>query len=103
MQLLIGTLLDVTSRERVWPSGDRSIEHTAHVMDGVRVDQIALANPNSDRPGLSPDLVKTFKGQQIALDVYGRGGGNKRVYLTATRVLSEADIADALGVLAAAS
>lgn len=102
MQIVIGRLLDVTSRERVWPSGDRSTEHTAHVMDGVRVDQITLANPTADRPGLDPTLVKTFNGEQVAFEVYGRGGGNKRVYLTATRLLSESDIADALGVLASA-
>lgn len=98
MQIVIGTLLDVTSRERVWPSGDRSIEHTAHVMDGVRVDQITLANPTADRPGLSPDLVKTHKGERVALDVYGRGGGNKRVYLTATRLVDVDTLADSLGL-----
>jgi hypothetical protein len=102
MQLHIGTLLDVTTFEGTWPSGDKRIEHTAHVMDGLRVDQIALATPTPQRPGLNPDDVRQFKGQHIALETYGRGGGNKRVYLTATRVLSESDIAGALGITSSA-
>lgn len=98
MQTIIGTLIDVTSRERTWPSGDKSIEHTAHVMDGVRVDQITLQNSTSERQGLDPDLVKTYKGERLALEVYGRGSANKRVYLTATRVLDVDALADALGL-----
>jgi hypothetical protein len=98
MQTIIGTLLDVTSRERTWPSGDKSIEHTAHILDGVATAQVTLANPRGMEPGLDPALVKTYNGQRVCLEVYGRGGNNKRVYLTATRVLDVDALADALGL-----
>lgn len=100
MQTIIGTLLDVTTYEGTWPSGDKRVEHTAHILDGIRTTQVTLANARPGEPGLEPGVVAAHKGERIALETYGRGGNNKRVYLTATRLLTADDFADALGLAA---
>jgi len=98
VQTIIGTLLDVTTYNGTWPSGDARVEHTAHILDGIRTTQVTLANPRGTDPGLQPGVVSAHKGEVVALEVYGRGGNNKRVYLTATRLLTADDFADALGL-----
>lgn len=100
MDIIIGTLLDVTSEERSY-EGRTWIEHTAHLLDGVRTDRVTLQRPRDGRdPGLDPALVKTYNGQRLALETYSRSSNNtKNVYRTATRILSEDDIASSLGLL----
>jgi hypothetical protein len=99
MELIIGTLLDVTSAQREY-DGRSWIEHTAHMLDGVATVPVTLQGPSRDgsNPGLDPVLVKTHNGERVALEVYSRGGNNKRVYKTATRLVSADDLADALGL-----
>lgn len=100
MQTIIGTLLDVTERPREW-EGRKWTEHVAHVLDGVHTTEVTLQGPSRDgrSAGLDPALLKPHNGERVCLEVYGRGGGNKRVYLTATRVLDADALADSLGLV----
>lgn len=100
MHVIIGTLLDVTARQREY-EGRTWTEHTAHLLDGHEVTDVTLQGPSRDgrSQGLLPDVVTPFKGQRVAFEVYARGGGNKRVYVTATALLSEDSLADSLSGL----
>lgn len=100
MIAIIGTLLDVTPRQRDY-EGRTWTEHTAHLLTGIETVMVTLQGPSRDgrSAGLDPAAVLEHKGQSVALDVYARGGGNKRVYFTATAILSEDALATALGLL----
>jgi hypothetical protein len=99
MQLIIGTLLGVTDSQRDY-EGRSWIEHTAHILDGVRTMEVTLQGPSRDGSsrGLDPTLVKTHEGERIALETYCRSG-KTRVYFTATKLMTEQDVAEALGLV----
>lgn len=99
MQLIIGTLLGVTDSQREY-EGRSWIEHTAHILDGVRTMEVTLQGPSRDGSsrGLDPTLVKQHDGERIALETYSRTG-KTRVYVTATKLLAADDIAEALGLV----
>lgn len=101
MMILTGTLLAVSDRPREW-QGDRWNERTLHLLDGVRTQEVTLQRGSADRPAFDESkLPESGLGNVVALEVYARGGGNKRVYYTATRAVSEHDVAEALGLLPA--
>lgn len=99
--IVIGTLLDVTTRQREY-EGRTWDEHTAHLLDGHEVSDVTLQGPSRDgrSAGLSPLVVIDHKGERVALDVYCRSSNNtKRVYFTATELLTADDIAERLGLV----
>lgn len=97
MNILTGTVLAVEDRPREY-NGERWTERTLHLLDGVHTQQVTLLRANNGRPGFDEAMLPE-KGATVALEVWLRGAANKRVYYTGVRVLSDADVAEALGLL----
>lgn len=98
MNILTGTVLAVTDRPREW-QGERWTERSLHLLDGVHTTEVTLLRANNGRAGFDEGELPE-KGETVALEVWLRGGGNKRVYYTGVRVLTEQDVAEAVGLLA---
>lgn len=97
MNILTGTVLAVADNPREY-NGERWTERVLHILDGVHSIPVTLLRANGGRPAFDESALPA-KGETVALEVWPRGGGNKRVYFTAVRVLSESDVAEAVGLL----
>jgi hypothetical protein len=100
MLMLTGQVLAVADNPREY-NGERWTERVLHLLDGVHSMQITLLRANNGRPAFDESALPD-KGETVTLEVWSRGGGNKRVYYTAVRVLTEQDVAEALGLVAVA-
>lgn len=95
--IVTGTYLATSDRPREY-QGDRWTERTLHLLDGVRTVEVTLQRSSADRAAFDESKLPE-PNQTVAVEVYARGSATKRVYYTGTRVLSEHDIAEALGLL----
>lgn len=95
--ILTGTLLGVSDRQREY-NGERWTERVAHILDGMVTVQVTLQRGSDTRRAFDESKLPAEQ-SPVALEVYGRGAANKRVYLTGVRSLSESDVAEALGLL----
>lgn len=96
MMILTGTLLAVSDRPREW-QGDRWNERTLHLLDGVRTTEVTLQRGSDTRPTFDESALPA-PNSPVALSVYARAG-KSRVYFTASHVVSEHEVAEALGLL----
>jgi hypothetical protein len=90
MQMIHGIFLGTTTRKREY-EGRSWDETTAHVLDGVRTTECTLAKD------FDPSTLPSIN-DEVLFETYSRGAANKRVYVTALRVLDPSRIFGLAGV-----